>query len=339
MINNSKISIIVPIYNAENFLVKCIDSLINQTYTDTEIILVNDGSTDSTIEILNCYEKQYENIKVIHKTNEGCDIARNKGLDISTGEFIIFVDADDYLLKNCCETVISAIINTKADFLCFGAKFYSNSKKSKIGFRYSCKEILGSDILLDFLLSGEIKVVIWNKIYRKSTIEKFKIRFPDNRSGGDRSGGDSLFTMTVALHSNYAILIPGLFYCHSSVNPLSFTNNLTVEHFISSIEVLNFKRRLLIQNDLFNKYELYFEIHSAKTMTHLVFLSALNINNYNEFDKCANIIINSKNWTSLRKIGITKLPLNITLRIVLCNQRRLVWFFAKAIKHLGFFLQ
>lgn len=339
MIDNSKISIIVPIYNSEKFLAKCIDSIINQTYTNTEIVLVNDGSTDGTIDILNYYEKQYKNIIVIHKENEGCDIARNKGLDISTGDFIMFVDSDDYLLNSACETVISAIINSKADFVCFGAKFYSNSQKNKIGFRYSYKKILGSNILLNFLLTGEIKMVIWNKIYRKSTIEKFKIRFPYKRSGGDRSGGDSLFTMAVALHSKHAILIPELLYCHTSVNPLSFTNNLTIEHFISYIEVLNYKRKLLIQNDLHSKLGLYFEIHSAKSMTHLMFLAALNITNYNEFKKCAKIITNSKNWTSLNKIKTTKLPLIITLRIALFKQQRLIWYLAKTIKQLGFYLQ
>lgn len=92
---HKKISIIIPIYNVEKYLKRCIDSIVNQTYKNTEIILVNDGSPDNCGEICDEYAKIDSRIKVIHKENGGLSSARNAGIDISSGEYIMFVDSDD----------------------------------------------------------------------------------------------------------------------------------------------------------------------------------------------------------------------------------------------------
>lgn len=97
------ISVIVPIYNVENYLGKCIDSIINQTYRNLEIILVDDGSPDNCGEICDQYASQDIRIRVIHKTNGGLSDARNAGMQIMNGEFLMFVDSDDWLQDNCVE--------------------------------------------------------------------------------------------------------------------------------------------------------------------------------------------------------------------------------------------
>lgn len=100
-----KYSFIVPVYNTEKYLKKCLDSLINQTYKDFEIIVVNDGSTDKSSSIISKYQKKYKNIIVIDKENEGLSMARNRGVQKSSGKYIIFVDSDDYVSNKLLEEV------------------------------------------------------------------------------------------------------------------------------------------------------------------------------------------------------------------------------------------
>ena len=99
------ISIIVPIYNVEKYIKKCIDSIINQTYTNLEIILVDDGSPDNCGKICDKYKEKDDRIKVIHKKNGGLSDARNAGIDIATGEYITFIDSDDYVAENYIEVL------------------------------------------------------------------------------------------------------------------------------------------------------------------------------------------------------------------------------------------
>ncbi|UOK56378.1 glycosyltransferase [Bacillus sp. OVS6] len=109
------ISIVVPIYNVEKYLHKCIDSILSQNFTDLEIVLVNDGSTDSCGRICDEYSIKDNRVKVIHKKNGGLSDARNTGIEISTGDFIGFVDSDDWVEPNMYETLYNLCISNSAD--------------------------------------------------------------------------------------------------------------------------------------------------------------------------------------------------------------------------------
>ena len=121
---NPQISVIVPIYNVEKYLAKCIDSIINQTLTNIEIILVNDGSTDNSRKIIDKYDKKDSRIKVIHKKNGGQGSARNAGLDIAKGEYIGFVDSDDWIDSNMYENLYNAAISNNADIVVCNRKVF-----------------------------------------------------------------------------------------------------------------------------------------------------------------------------------------------------------------------
>ena len=112
-----KISVIVPIYNVEQYLRKCIDSIINQTYKNLEIILVDDGSWDNSPRICDEYAKRDNRIKVIHKKNGGLADARNTGLKMITGNYISFIDSDDYIEKTMYEKMIKVILKYNADII------------------------------------------------------------------------------------------------------------------------------------------------------------------------------------------------------------------------------
>ena len=110
---NKLISVIIPIFNVEKFLTACIDSVLNQTYENIEIILIDDGSTDTCPQICDKYEKKDSRVTVIHKENGGISSARNAGLDASHGEYIYFLDGDDYIDKYSFEILMKPILNIR----------------------------------------------------------------------------------------------------------------------------------------------------------------------------------------------------------------------------------
>lgn len=113
-----RISIIVPVYNAESYLKRCLDSIINQTYKNIEIILIDDGSTDKSGMICDEYKSHDDRIIVIHKANSGVSSARNSGLDIAGGEYIAFIDSDDYVPKNYLEMLLNDMTDETEMVVC-----------------------------------------------------------------------------------------------------------------------------------------------------------------------------------------------------------------------------
>ena len=180
------ISVIVPVYNMEQYLKKCIDSIINQSFKDFELIIVNDGSTDGSMDILSKYKKEHTNIVIINKSNEGLGEARNTALEVCRGEYIAFVDSDDYIDSNMLQ------------------KMYEKSKKFDLDIvicNYNFVDINGgearkNDIILDdneiidsaecikiFLTLNTIQGFSWNKLYKKKLFDS--IRYPGNMSYED----------------------------------------------------------------------------------------------------------------------------------------------------------
>jgi len=177
--NKKLISIIIPVYNVENYLIKCLESIINQTYKDIEIILVDDGATDSSGEICDLYKAKDKRISVFHKKNGGLSDARNFGLDRCTGEYITFLDSDDYVDESYIEKMYVNLLETESDIsICNFEKVYDDDFKSKEEKSVSRTLYLKYEAL-ERLFDREVCaqfVVAWGKLYKK---ELFKtIRFP-----------------------------------------------------------------------------------------------------------------------------------------------------------------
>ena len=175
------LSIIVPVYNAENYLYKCVDSLIHQTLKDLEIILVNDCSTDRSQEIIDEYVKKDSRVKsVIHEKNSGAGIASNTGLDTAKGKYITFVDNDDWLDLNAYQYLCERIEKEKVDVLSFQYQLVNkNDKILYISETPSCF-LQGQEIAKAYL-NIQITVAVWSKIYRRELFEDKEIRFPSQR--------------------------------------------------------------------------------------------------------------------------------------------------------------
>lgn len=177
------ISIIVPVYNVESYLAQCIESLINQTYKNLEIILIDDGSTDKSGEICDLYKDKDNRIKVIHKQNGGLSSARNTGLDIARGDYIGFVDSDDFIDITMYEKLYLQIENNDADMIkCNLIEFKNNQVPKNIVSTgkittYTREEAIYNFINKEYSYNKHFKVVVWDALYKKDLLED--IRFPE----------------------------------------------------------------------------------------------------------------------------------------------------------------
>ena len=168
------ISIIIPVYKVEKYLEKCIQSVINQTYENLQIILVDDGSPDNCGKICDEYAKKDHRIEVIHKSNGGLSDARNKGLEIAKGEYIGFVDSDDYIEADMYEVLYNLLKQYNADVsIC---NFYTVSQ-GKIAIKNAdngINEYNRIEILKEILLDRNIQSYAWNKLYKKELFDEIK---------------------------------------------------------------------------------------------------------------------------------------------------------------------
>lgn len=166
---NPLVSVVVPIYNVEPYLRECVNSILGQTYSNTEIILVDDGSTDGSSLICDEYSKRDSRIRVIHKANGGLSDARNTGLDDAHGDFVTFVDSDDWLEPNMIERCMNLIEINNADFC--GASFmlaYRDHKVPNHVFAKGPEVYSKEEALAKYLFNTNIGVCIWGSVHRRS---------------------------------------------------------------------------------------------------------------------------------------------------------------------------
>lgn len=177
-----KVSIIVPIYNVDKYLKQCLDSCINQTLQDIEIICVNDGSTDNCLEIINEYALKDSRIKVINQDNQGLSMARNNGFEIATGEYILFVDSDDWLAPQCCELTYNQAKENNNDFVYFNhAEYLEKTNKIIIYNQLKPLKKIINQKQVDIKKTKNINYItrsnIWNKLYKRSWLAENKLKF------------------------------------------------------------------------------------------------------------------------------------------------------------------
>lgn len=184
-----KLSIIVPVYKVEQYLNRCVDSILNQTYRNIEILLVDDGSPDRSGEICDRYAKSDERVKVVHKKNGGVSSARNIGFSSSTGEYIGYVDSDDYIAPTMYEDMIDVLEKNDLDIVCCDAFIVKGDKL--IGKQGDGALIVYAkeDILLKSLM--DFQNTIWNKLYKREMFEN--VIFPEGRLFEDNATAHLFF--------------------------------------------------------------------------------------------------------------------------------------------------
>lgn len=198
---NPKVSVIVPIYNVEKYLNKCVDSIINQSLRDIEIILVDDGSTDNSGDIADIYAEKDSRVKVIHKENGGQGSARNHGIEVAQGEYIGFVDSDDWIDFNMYEELYIAAEKEEADIAVCNRKVFDENDNLKTIVTVSEGIIdINKDKIIDYVIDQLFyphTVVVYNKIFKKTIISNNNITFKEVKEVGSE---DALFNYEVLLN-------------------------------------------------------------------------------------------------------------------------------------------
>lgn len=242
----AKISIIVPVYNVEKYIDRCLQSLISQTYKDIEIIIINDGSTDNSLQICEKYAQNDKRIKLYSKKNEGLGLTRNYGIDKSNGDYIAFVDSDDFVTENMCESLLEAAEQYNAEVVYGNVYYYDNGmtkEKNKIIETTVWQKNEVSDFLLDLIGTKPsekndtiMEVSVWKALFKKEVFEKFKIRFVSER---EYISEDIIFDIDFLSKVNKVVAIKDFVYYYC-VNPNSLSKSFRADRF-EKVKKLYFK--------------------------------------------------------------------------------------------------
>lgn len=268
-----KISIIIPVYNAEKYLFNMLDSLLNQTFKDFEIIAVNDGSTDNSLKILNKYKQSFENFTIISQQNSGSYMARLKGINSACGDYITILDSDDSIEPNFLEELYLNVKKTNSDIVVCGFKRL-DFESGKVFSKEMCNkkvDFINIDQSPDYLL--EINTSLWNKLFKSSIIKN-----------------------TVSLNTYTNILDDMIFLnlIYLNAHTISFVNKPLYNYIVHSSSLITSVREndlLLIQNTLLELKKIYtkstitqerIEVLSSMVFIHLIISMLYRIYNSNE---------------------------------------------------------
>lgn len=233
------ISVIVPVYNVEKYIRKCLNSLTAQTYKNLEIILVDDGSSDSSGSICDEYALKYNNITVVHKKNAGLGMARNTGLEHITGKYVTFLDSDDYISPACIEILYKNIIKNQTDMCKGGFRRVTDSGKVISSTRYKYELFEGKKARLELFprmigscpsKHDSIEMCVCGSLYKTEPIKKYDLHFPSER---DYISEDLVFNMDFLQHADGACVIEDVEYNYR-LNPNSLTTKYRSDRFDSS---------------------------------------------------------------------------------------------------------
>ena len=199
-----KISVIIPMYNAEKYIDECLDSVLAQTYKNLDIIVIDDGSTDDSIKIA---EKKSKNIKIIRNKHLGVSVARNRGLDIATGEWVHFVDADDKLAgTDFYEKVIDAIANPDIDLAAVGV--LDEKRGLRPTYSYKRARIYARTQKKINVTRVARRPAVWNYIFRRDMLNRHGLQFDSKRPISQ----DVMFSIPAVYYARAVVTVPGAFY-------------------------------------------------------------------------------------------------------------------------------
>lgn len=252
------VSIIVPVYNVEKYLKECLNSLVTQTYSNLEILLIDDGSKDLSGEICDDYAQTYENIYAYHKKNTGLGLTRNYGLNLIKGDYVTFVDSDDYLDKNVISDLVAGLNNGKNDTVIGGFTKITDSGKKLYIEKYSPKTVRDSAIYSKLFVKmlgsapahhDSIRPSVWNTLYSVDIIKRNNLEFVSERE---------LISEDIVWDSEYykyckSVQIIGIATYYYRFNPTSLTHTYREDRFNQSVYFFEYMINKLSSYSIYNE--------------------------------------------------------------------------------------
>lgn len=244
---NELVSIIVPVYNVEKYIDKCVRSLMNQDYHNIEIILVDDGSPDKSGMIIDELKIEDHRIVVVHQKNQGVSSARNAGLSFATGEYITFVDGDDWVDSNYVTYFINLQKKTGCDVVMNKNNYSGNERKSSDNF-----SVISAEKAIEWIYLGNLFVAVWNKMYKRSVLERCSVKFNKEIWYGE----GMLFNVEILQHVTKVAVGEKLVY-HQTFNPDSAMRKFNMESNLCGIKSLELQKELWVKvnRDIENAWE------------------------------------------------------------------------------------
>lgn len=324
-----EISIIIPSYNVEEYIGSCLDSIVNQSFTDYEIIVVDDGSTDKTKEIISRYIERYSNIVLITQKNSGQSVARNRGIEVAKGKFIVFVDSDDWFTeKTSLQSLYSTVIDKNPDFVQAGFCYVNGESISEYRIRPE-KDLFKNDILINMLRVDNLYTSPWAKIYSTKFIKDNNIRFIEGLVNEDTA-----FSIEVASYANKVSFLSKNVYSsrerEGSTSRTSFKRMFKTMH-----EVLHQTRIKLISIGRWDyTIHKYYEARYVRSMLYNLFQSAQR-NSFSIFTEDYNYCMNNTSYKKSLKFS-KYLPLPHRIFSTISTSPFFFYSMAKFIRILGF---
>lgn len=295
---NSLVSVIIPVYNMEESIKTCVSSVMSQTYTNIEIVLVNDGSTDNSENICSQIAKSHTNVTLINQENRGVSAARNSGIQTASGQYLTFLDADDTLLPNAIELLLDAVMQNNADMAI--GKIFKN-EKIPIGV------FENNDFLIKALEDNPITYYSCRILYRRSFVEN--IAFPE----GYVSSEDSYFVFECALKKPKVVTISEHVYNYCP-NPNSATHStFTKKKYIDICDLLS-RKESRISEDYPDLMPLFYHL---KTKIQMMLLLNLSTTNGREFRTQEKETL--ERFNEVKRFFRAELPYSNTLFYKICS--------------------
>ncbi len=285
--SNIKVSIIVPVYNSDQYIKNTIENILNQSLHNIELILINDGSTDNSKHILDEFAIIDSRVKVIHQENKGVSCARNKGISTASGEYIGFVDSDDFIDSDMYETMYNKAISSNSDIVCCG--FIEEDATGKVFRTYDyplVNSILeNKEIKSKFaeLLNTKLEILggspMWNKIFKKSFINQHNISIDENITVGE----DLCFNIKAFYNAHIVSGVDKQFYHYMNVNPNSIMSKLDDNKFRKFIDGRIWILKTLEKYNLNSKE--YTESEYSKNFANLIQIADYRLTNTSNFSE------------------------------------------------------
>lgn len=271
-----KVSVIIPAYNVEEYIEKSINSILNQTFKDIEILVINDGSTDGTLKVLNSICENNTNIVLIDKKNEGVSEARNVGVSMARGEYIYFVDADDWLHERAIEVLYNKAKEKNTDILCFNFyKVLENRLIKEKGCSVELNTIQG-EAFLRLCLLGKVMPSLCTKFIKSDFIKENNIKCPKSIGYGE----DLVTTINLAYNAKIVGYIDEYLYYY--LYRLSSVSNSNNKKRLDIKEALNFIEKFLKDKNVYYNYREEFEYIEYLHSYHNAVIDSSTIDNFHK---------------------------------------------------------